>query len=375
MNRPAISILIPSLAMGGSERQAVALARGLSAAGRKVTVLTFRQGNSPLGESLSEAGVRQLTLPRGKPFEALSIASRHCVEERVGILHAFLSSAQAFGMALKLRNPDTLLVAAVRDTLPVYYHRETANLMYDAAVFFWSRGIDAFVFNSAQGARAKAIDPDDARVSVIPNGIDGSRFAPDSEARNRLRASLSVRAEETVVGVTANLTGYKGFPTLIDAAVLLRRRGEAFRFVVLGSDDGALGAEIRARAESLLPDGFNFLGRRPEVEKTIPGFDFACSASYTEGFSNALAEAMSCGVPCVATDVGESSAILGETGWIVPPRDAEALASALSEARSMNPAERRSRGEAARARIAVHYSPGRMVDAHLELYERLAARV
>jgi glycosyltransferase involved in cell wall biosynthesis len=278
-------------------------------------------------------------------------------------------------MAVKLRKPDILLVAAVRDTLPVFYHPEAANLLYDAAVFVWRRGVDAFVFNSAQGPRAKAIDPADARVSVIPNGIDGCRFAPDPDARARLRSSLGARVEETVVGVTANLTAYKGFPTLIDAAVLLRGRGESFRFVVLGADDGALGAEMRGRAEAHLPGGFNFLGRNAEVEKILPGFDFGCSASYTEGFPNALAEAMSCGVPCVATDVGESFEIVGETGWIVPPRDAEALASALSSARSTSPVERRSRGLAARSRISARYSPDKMLGAYLELYDRLVARV
>jgi glycosyltransferase involved in cell wall biosynthesis len=86
------------------------------------------------------------------------------------------------------------------------------------------------------------------------------------------------------------------------------------------------------------------------------------SSSFGEGFSNVLAEAMACGVVCVATDVGDARRILGETGLVVPPDDSQALAFALADMLRRPAAQRRSLGELARARIETCFSMNRLVE-------------
>ena len=97
--------------------------------------------------------------------------------------------------------------------------------------------------------------------------------------------------------------------------------------------------------------------------------DIACSSSaWGEGFSNAIGEAMASGLPCVVTDVGDSAIIVGDTGRVVPPRDPDALAAALS---SLLSTDRVALGSAARRRIENNYSLGAVVSQYENFYRSL----
>jgi len=109
------------------------------------------------------------------------------------------------------------------------------------------------------------------------------------------------------------------------------------------------------------------------MENVTAEFDIACSSSaFGEGFSNAIAEAMACGVPCVVTDVGDSSQIVGFTGKVVPPQDPNALADALCELIEAGPEARKELGEKARARIAERYDIDAMAAKYDQLYLSLS---
>ena len=119
-----------------------------------------------------------------------------------------------------------------------------------------------------------------------------------------------------------------------------------------------------------IADRFIWQPEGPADAALYAGFDLHVSSSTSEGFSNALAEAMSCAVPCVATDVGDSAAILGDTGLVVPARDPDALAHAITTlATSPRLAVL---GSAARARIQTRYDPERLVEHTTALLERVA---
>jgi glycosyltransferase involved in cell wall biosynthesis len=92
-------------------------------------------------------------------------------------------------------------------------------------------------------------------------------------------------------------------------------------------------------------------------------FDVACSSSaWGEGFSNVLGEAMACGVPCVATGVGDSALIVGDTGRVIPPGRPEELAAACAELLSQPAAQRKQLGAAARDRVVREFSLRQMVE-------------
>jgi glycosyltransferase involved in cell wall biosynthesis len=112
------------------------------------------------------------------------------------------------------------------------------------------------------------------------------------------------------------------------------------------------------------PPNLRALGEQRFLSALYPAADLAISTSaFGEGFPNVVAEAMACGLPVVATDVGDSRRIVGDTGAIVSPRDVPAMINAVREFLHEPRTQRESRGQAARTRIAEHYSLGRTVAA------------
>ncbi|MBV8606366.1 MAG: glycosyltransferase, partial [Singulisphaera sp.] len=95
------------------------------------------------------------------------------------------------------------------------------------------------------------------------------------------------------------------------------------------------------------------------------------SSSASEAFPLAIGEAMACGVPCVATDVGDSALIVGEAGRVVPPHDPQALAAAWEELLALSPDARGRLGRAARLRIQEHYGLAAITRCYEDLYEAL----
>jgi glycosyltransferase involved in cell wall biosynthesis len=115
------------------------------------------------------------------------------------------------------------------------------------------------------------------------------------------------------------------------------------------------------------------LGEQSDIERLLPAFDVSClSSAFGEGFPNVIGEAMACEVPCVATDVGDSAQIIGDTGVTVAPRDANAFANGLKRLLSLSPDERGCLGRAARARIAERFELQFVVEQFENLYRDVA---
>jgi len=129
------------------------------------------------------------------------------------------------------------------------------------------------------------------------------------------------------------------------------------------------GLLVGAGTESLpLPNNVRALGLRRDVERLYACADLVVSTSaYAEGFSNVISEGMSAGLVPIATDVGDARTIIGDTGHIIPARDANALMKALAVETPISAAERRARGLRARARIVERFT----LDQAAERYERL----
>ena len=118
------------------------------------------------------------------------------------------------------------------------------------------------------------------------------------------------------------------------------------------------------------------LGPRRDICRLHAALDIATlSSAFGEGFPNVLAEAMACGVPCVATDVGDSALIVGDTGLIVPPRNEAALAAAWEQLRREGGDGRTARGAAARRRVASRYALDTMIEDYRAIYGALVGPV
>ncbi len=166
-----------------------------------------------------------------------------------------------------------------------------------------------------------------------------------------------------LVGMVGRFHPMKDHAMLLRAAagVLQRCSGDVY-FVLVGRGvDGDNSGLVRAVATLGLGKRCFLLGERYDIPRITAALDVAASSSYSEGFLNALGEAMACGVPCVVTEVGDSAFIVGDTGSVVVPGDHSALVAAIGRLIDLPSEERRVLGEACRARVVSEFGMDSLV--------------
>jgi glycosyltransferase involved in cell wall biosynthesis len=197
-----------------------------------------------------------------------------------------------------------------------------------------ARFADLIIVNSHAGLNYAAANgfPKN-KMLVIPNGIDTERFKPDPQARRRVRAEWNIKDGEELVGIVARLDPMKDHATFLKAAALLGAKRKQAVFVCVG--DGP--SQHRERLVQLggrlgLSGRLIWVSTHVDMPGVYNALDVVVSSSsYGEGFSNAIGEAMACGVPCAVTDVGDAALIVGRSGEVVPPRDPKALKTAIAK--------------------------------------------
>lgn len=209
------------------------------------------------------------------------------------------------------------------------------------------------------------------RATVIHNGVDTECFQPRDDAwRNARRSALGIDAGVVVFCCVARLSEVKCPLVLVDAFARLHAQYPGVHLLLAG--DGPMADEVHRKVdETGLARHIDLLGS-VSVDDLLPACDVAVLASSSEGMSNALLEAMACGLPVVATAVGGNLQLVrpGITGVLVPPYDPAALAEAmLSLARDST--RRHELGERARRMVLEEFSSLRMIGAYDHLYRGL----
>ena len=219
----------------------------------------------------------------------------------------------------------------------------------------------------------KSLGYDGSKMRFIPNGYDLSDFQPGLNPQGEMKASLVPDQFIPLIGMVGRFNLQKDHANLLDALVILRDRGIAFRCVLVGTGlDPSNLLIVEWIRQHGLTDHVQLLGRRNDIANIMNALDLhVLPSAFGEAFPNVVAEAMACGTPCVVTDVGDASFIVGDTGWVVPPSDADALADAITAALEEFSDVGRSneRSMRARRRIAENFSIERMVAAYSECWE------
>jgi len=168
---------------------------------------------------------------------------------------------------------------------------------------------------------------------VISNGIDTERFQPDSEAGAKVRSEWGISPNTILIGLVGRLNPMKDHPTFLKAAALLSKEMEDVHFVCVGVGEENYAKELYQLTDDLgIAEKIIWAGGRSDMPAVFNALNIACSSSSDgEGFPNVVGEAMACGVPCVVTDVGDSAWIVGDKGVVVPPKNPEALKTAINE--------------------------------------------
>ena len=359
-----ILFLVWRLGDGGAERQLVVLAKELATLGHTVKIATWVQGGN-YAKDLVGSGVEteRLYWPIPGVGMATLIATGQALVRRFRphVIHGYMDQANMLVAFLRSPEPGCRIVWGIRASALERHHYDLYSRLVWQLNRLLSRRADLVISNSRSGAEHVAAHHyERSRVKVIANGIDTRRFYYDADGGAQLRREWGTREGERVIGMAARLDPMKGYDTFVAAARLLSSRHRNVRFVCAGEGLEPWRSDVLREVNSAgLGERFQWVGQISEIHSFYSALDLATStSSFGEGFSNAVAEAMACGVSCVVTDVGDSALIVGDTGRVVPPRDPGALAHAWEQALA-DP--RRPPRADCRARVVAQFSLARLV--------------
>lgn len=212
------------------------------------------------------------------------------------------------------------------------------------------------------------------KMFVIPNGFDLSQFKPDAAARSSVRAELGITDQTLLVGLIGRFDPQKNHAGFFKAAGVLHQLMPQVHFLLAGNNvDPSNRVLMQWIVHEGLLENTHLLGVRKDMPALMAAIDVLASSSYGEAFPNVVGEAMSSGVACAVTDVGDSAYIVGSTGRVVSSGNMVDLAHALAGILQLPKAERLALGKAARNRVATHFEIDHVTRQYEAFYTDLAA--
>ncbi|HEX8363227.1 MAG TPA: glycosyltransferase [Longimicrobium sp.] len=369
--------VISGLGTGGAEMMLRKLVLGTQ--GRTLNNEVVSLGTlGTIGEELAAAGVPVVALGMGaggSNGRAVLRLVRHMRASRPDVVQAWMYHANLIGG----------FAARLAGAPPTIWNIRTCNLaaggekastrMAARLSGRLARPLARRIVTNAHAARDVHVEygyPADL-FQVIPNGFETTRFRPDPEARAAVRRELGVPDTAPLVGLLARRHPVKDHPGFLEAAARIRQALPDAHFLLAGQGVTLDDEELREAVErGGLTGRAHLLGHRTDTPRLLASMDVYVSASwYGEAFPNVLGEAMACGVPCVATDLGDSALIIAGHGRLVEPRDPAAMAGACLEILRMPQEERRRLSAAARDHIQRHYSIEAVAAAYENIYTEM----
>jgi len=238
-----------------------------------------------------------------------------------------------------------------------------------------STGVDAVIYNSRLSAKQhEAMGYCAARTRHLPNGFDTSLFKPSNAARNHFRTRLELGESTPLIGMVGRFHSMKDHANFFKAAALVKAHHRDVHFVCIGRGLSVDNPVVRQLVSTEgLEGSVHLLGEQDDIATAMAGLDILCSSSWSESFPNVLGEAMACEVACVATDVGDSSWLVGDSGQVVPPRNPQALADGVRALLAMPESERKALGKRGRRRVLENFGLDAIARRYESLYASMAA--
>ena len=215
---------------------------------------------------------------------------------------------------------------------------------------------------------------DKKKLVLIQNGYDLSILKPSKYQKILFKKKFKIKKAIPVIGNVARYDPKKDHSNLLRALSLIKLKNIDFSCVLVGSKIDSSNVDLISEIKRFqLSNHVKLLGQKSNISEVMNGLDFYVqSSSYGEGFPNVVAEAMACGIPCIVTDVGDASEIVGKTGWTVPPNKSIRLSKiinvALDQIREKNWSKRCNQ---ARSRIKKNYYLEKMLESYNEIWNKI----
>ena len=205
---------------------------------------------------------------------------------------------------------------------------------------------------------------------TISNGFDIDHLKPSLTNGKRLKEQLGIPENYLCIGHVARNHPMKNHTGFVQSVCETLANHPNTAIIMCGKGIDSSNASLTEIIPSNLRENFYFLGERDDIREIMQALDLFCLTSlWGEAFPNVLGEAMACGVTCIATDVGDSHYILGETGYHVNAEDPQAFANKLEEALSNGIENLNTRGKNSRARIVELFSLDHITRKYISIYE------
>ena len=359
-----IAFVIPTLDQSGAERQLTLLAMGLARDEFSVRVIALNRGG-PFADELRAAGISVEVLGKRFRFDPLTyLRLRNALRAfKPDIVQSFLFAANSYVRLPGIVPANCRVVVSERC---VDSWKSGWQLMLDRRLIGRTNAMTA---NSASVASFyEAVGVPGSLINVIPNAIPSG---PAGYTRDQAREILGLRPEDRVVGFSGRLAPQKRLPDLIWGFQLLHQVVENARLVIIGEGPErdsltSFASQLGCREKTI------FAGHRADSWPLLAALDAFVLPSEFEGMSNSLMEAMSLGVPCVASDIAPNLELIinEETGLIFPLGKSPELTKALVRV-LQSPELAAKLGNAGRQLIETQHSVDQMVNRHRTLYKQL----
>jgi len=363
--------VITGLEVGGAEWALCGLLEALSEPDNTVVAL---RGESALSARVADlAPLSHLDMDPGRatPGDVLRLRSV-LRRNQPDVIHAWMYHAN-LATSLAMTGLRTPVIWGIHHSLSDLASEKRKTRAVIRANAWLSRSPTRIRYVSALAAKQHSqFGFSTRRALVIPNGYDTDRLKPDPDARARVRRELGIDPATLVIGMIARVHPTKDHENFLEAAAHFLPEHPGTVFVLVGGGASGDNPPLLAAIDRLgLRPHVRLCGKRTDIPALDAAFDIATLSSRGEAFPNAVAEAMACGTPCVATDVGDAALIIGETGAVVPPRDAPALSQGWARLAALSAPERRALGLRARERVVECFARRAIAHRFVDLYREL----
>lgn len=365
--RPRVLHVITSLDRGGAE---ASLTRLIEAAGgvKHIAVVALSGGETPFSRRIEEAGVR-VHFFGGLALRSIWPRWRSLIADaQPDVVHAWLIHPALLVSILPSTLPFIIGVRHSLDDLTGEKRRSVAIIRLLAIL--GRRASRICYVSQASRQQHEAIGYPSDKGVVIPNGYDVQSLPVAPSGAKALRDHLALSQEVKLIGQVARHHPIKGHDLLLRAFANIAREQSDVHLVLMGAETDTVAGPLAVLTSELsIADRVHALGERNDVPLLLSGLDILVNPSRSEAFPNAVAEGMLAGLPCIASDVGDTATILGDHGLLVPQGDIDALEKATLTLLARSRKERLVLGRAARDHVVRLFSLTAMAERYATLYE------
>ncbi len=367
--------LITSLDTGGAEISLARLLEGINHEKFESRVVSLIPIGA-VGQKIRARGIQVETLgmPPGKPsIRGVAKLVQILRTYQPEILQTWLYHADLLGLlAGKLTGVPSIAWNIRSAEMDFKEYRPLSGLVVKFCALLSSMP-NTIIINSQAGIQHhQKLGYHPKTWQMIPNGIDTNFFKPDRKIGAQFRKEFQITNSSILIGLVGRLDPMKDHKTFLLAAAKVQQEIKQAQFICVGDGTSIYRKSLEVFAQNIGVKNIIWAGTQTDMPAVYNALDCLALSSKGEGFPNVIAEAMACGVPCVATNVGDVANIIGKSGKIIPVGNAEALANELLAVLNLSSTQKQALAFQARERIKTKFSIEEMVSAYENLYTELA---